>query len=98
MEEKKMLSDEELEQVSGGGKAKEEYCGKWYVNKSNFKRYVYVEKTNYDYFYATHYTLDEAGNVSVKKDNLFYSLILMYTYAEVNITELPEAIRQAAGC
>lgn len=100
MYEKKLLADEELEQVSGGrGTGEDEYCKKWYHDLSRPARYVYVKKANYDFYYVTEYTLDEAGNVSVRDSSTFRArLIYQGVCVEVSIAELPDAVRRVAGC
>lgn len=101
MYEKKLLADEELEQVSGGvsGRyAKDEYCKKWYVDNSKPKRFVYLKEANSDIYYATIYTLDDVGNVNVRDNDFFRGRGFDALYSEVSIAELPEAIRRAAGC
>lgn len=101
MVEKKLLADEELEQVNGGvsGRyAKDEYCQKWYHDLSHPDRYVYLKEANSDIYYATIYTLDDVGNVNVRDNDFFRGRGFDALYSEVSIAELPEAIRKAAGC
>lgn len=96
----KTLADEELEQVSGGrsDRARAECCLKWYKDKTNPKRYVYIKDHCRDVYSAIMYTLDEAGNVDVRKIDSFFGYVLDGSYAEVSIDELPAPIRMKAGC
>ena len=99
MYEKKLLADEELEQVSGGrGTGEDEYCKKWYVYNADPKRFVYLKEANSDIYYATIYTLDDVGNVNVRDNDFFRGRGFDALYSEVSIAELPDAVRRAAGC
>ncbi len=102
MEEKKMLSDEELKNVSGGRLVtKQENCGKWWkcISSRGCYRedsYAYIRSCDGSSYTATVYFV---GNDKVYAPVLYITPTELFAiFREIDVSGVPEAIRQAAGC